>query len=567
MYTQVIANGYNSADNQQTSFLYVGTSSVIYDVTGTCNSQQVWTITIKNRSTGNSASTTIVADSDTGVADALFPFENVTLMITVYQWSASQSVLLLALRAPQADALATSYDNFTDRTGYDSDSVWLKDDPTQPPTPWKSLPNISTARIYIKIYDINNPSKICQNINVKINMGPSYVYYTNTSDWNNGIIDYTCSLSTPPDQLTIEVYENAYYQGTTVTISKTQYNGKTYSIGLIPKSTPTTYTVNVDVENNSNQPLEGVAIAVDNLTTPTPTPTPTSPTYVNIEFIPELTDGTILTNAQVLHLNTLDELVSSQLGPVSVQIIQGTKGQIYSAQLSGYTFNNVSADTSQSGTQIIYGVQNPIQVNKGSIYTMINMTVPNMNTFAYDSTCRPYIYIINPPSVANTLLEHGTMTDAWVNSIPFGTADWAPSQIGIVELAFAHTLWGPTLLFQTSPLPEQIISIVRYLYMKDYPNCFQPNCPIFPDSGTVWNLFNGTSLSTMQPISTRYAGFGVVSNVPTSWAYVITFSDNSKMGIGPFTSQYSLPSNLQYVYPLSSIPSCADTPPSWLYSG
>ena len=328
-----------------------------------------------------------------------------------------------------------------------------------------------------------------------------------------------------------------------------------------------TYTVNVDVENNSNQPLKGVAIAVDNLTTPTPTPTPTSPTYVNIEFIPELTDGTILTNAQVLHLNTLNKLVSSQLGPVSVQIIQGAKGQMYSAQLSGYTFNNVLVDTSKSGTQIIYGVQNPIQVNKGSIYTMILMTIPNMNTFAYDSTCRPYIYIINPPSVANTLLEHGTMTDAWVNSIPFGTADWAPSQIGIVELAFAHTLWGPTLLFKTSPLPEQIISIVRYLYMKDYPNCFQPNCPIFPDGGTVWNLFNGTSLSTMNPISTLYAGFGWVYNVPTSWAYVITFSDNSQMGIGPFTSQYSLPSNLQYVYPLSSIPSCTDTPPSWLYSG
>jgi len=546
--TQKIMDGYNSADNQQTSFLYKDVYGyAIYDVTGTCNSQQVWNVTMTQRGTGKSNTITIVPN-DAGFGSALLPLSPVELNIALYKMNASQSVITFAIQMTSAvTGDMRIYSSQYDFNGMPYDGfIWLKDDPSKPVTPWVSLTPQQIVQyagsdqkdfIYINVYNASNPSQsLGTSLNVTITIGNYFSFTGNTS---NGVINFTCPMGLP-DQAVIKVQGNTYYQSATATFNQDAYNQKTYSIGVTP--------------------------------TDVPIPPPPSPyvSTVDIYLIPELPDGTVLTNAQVTDYNNFNQPVSSQTGPVYVQLQTGTIQQFYSAKLSGYTFNVIEISSpKQSGTQVIYGVQNPVQVNKGSIYPMMLMTLPNPHTALYDSNSQPLIYIV-PQSAINSLITTGTISGPWGSVIPFGTANWTPSQIGIVQLALApSTPWGSVLIFETSPLPEQIVSIVRYLYIPNY-----PTCPIIPDAGYVINLFNGTSMSSMKPIMAMYTGVGT-NYIPTSWAYIITFSDNSQMAIGPFTSTTSLPSNLQYVYPLSSIPSCGNLSnynynisiPSWIYSG
>jgi hypothetical protein len=167
--TQKIMDGYNSADNKQTSFLYRDDNGyAIYDVTGTCNSQQVWNVTMTQRGTGNSNSITIVPNGD-GFDSVLLTLGSITLNIALYQISASQSVLLLIpeIAGGTITGDMVIYSSDDDFNGMPSDGwVWLKDDPSQPVTPWVSLTpqqivkyagSDQTNWIYIYVYNASNP--------------------------------------------------------------------------------------------------------------------------------------------------------------------------------------------------------------------------------------------------------------------------------------------------------------------------------------------------------------------------------------------------------------------------
>lgn len=421
-------------------------------------------------------------------------------------------------------------------------------------------------------------------LNVTATIGTYFSYTVSLPRdfWASNFFTFTCPQGLP-DKLVITVQGNMYYEGTSVTLNSL-YDMEACVINVMPTDVPLPIPQYSLTINNS-----GALEDTDN---------------VAILLIPALPDGTVLNNAQLTVLKNYSLIAGdndiptiSNTGESYVKIRQGEK-YLFTAQLDGYTFDQLNLITADPHIYYIYGVQNPIQVNKGSIYPMMLMTLPNMHSnlnetycemyykgatvscnacdyawhdyILYDSTCKPYTYIV-PQSAVNSLLTQGTLTGPWNGLIPFGTPDWTPSQIGIVELAMGSDLNGKSvLIFKTSPLPEQIVAIYRLLYIPGY-----PECPIVPDSISLTNLFNGTSMSTIQPISTTYNGVGAQYWQPVSWAYIIKFSDNSLMGIGPFTSTTSLPSNLQYVYPLSAIPSCIsgttynyNTPiPSWIYNG